>query len=204
MITTYLSEFYSGIPTQKKLVQYLNLLPTESNIQNYGTLLNSTMSEIIAWQEKTEAFKNKTKNSQPEKAFPMEMGDLKNLENVFTKIKSNNIKKLLQLLDHSKPKVRRLMLLLFQILLKSKSAKKKMVDKCGISTGNGLFLLTRLKDLVWDNENEVYLFLLLKEINVFIKNIESTMLKDKIVLKGTFVNFLKLQNCNYYFIKHFN
>ena len=184
IVTTYLSEFYCKVSTQKKLVQYLNLLPAESNIQNYGTMLNSTISDIKAWQEKTKQIKRKGNIPHPETAFSMEMQDLKKLDNVFKNIKSKNIKKLLQLLDHKKSKVRRLMVLLFQILLKSKEAKRKMIDKCGLSTGDGLFLISRLKDLVWDNQNEVYLFLLLKEINQFINTMQNTMRKNKIILKG--------------------
>jgi uncharacterized membrane protein len=192
IVTTYLSEFYNEISNQKKLVQYINLLPSTQHEQNYGTLLDSTMSEIIAWQEKTKANRKDSEIAEPEKSFPMEMKDLKNLENVFTQINSQNIKKLLKLLDHSKPKVRRLMIIFFQILLKSKKAKKRMVDKCGLGSGDGLFMLNRLKDLTWDSQNELYLFSLLKEINNFIKNIECSMVKNKTIMKGTFQGFYRV------------
>ena len=187
LVTTYITEFHSKNCLNKKRYEYLSLLPTDYSLQNNSNDLTSTISEIIAWQEKHEDPSTLNIVNHPEKSFPLEMHQLKKLGKVFFKMNSNDIKNLLKLLDHPKSKIRRLMILLIQILLKSKRAKKRFIDKCGLGIKPGLFMINRLKDLAWDNQNEINVFMLIKQINEFITKIEKKIVKSKIILKGTHI-----------------
>lgn len=184
IVTTYLTEFHSPSPLNKKMARFLNPLPIDDPFNQTSRLMESTITEIIAWQERAQQLQTDEQPAHPEKAFPMEMKHLRRLVKVFVDIPSISIKKLLRLLDHSRPKVRRLTVALLQILLKSRPAKRRLIDKCGLGSGPGLIMLNRFKDLVWDRRNEMVLFLLLRQLNQFIKRVERQMAKNRLLVRG--------------------
>lgn len=192
MVTTYLSDFHTSVPCPKKMVQYFNMLPTEPEDGDPPPKLESTITDLVAWQGRIQALSDARSQEFPEQGFSMEMDEVKKMGKVFISADSRDIKELLRLLDHPKQKVRRLMVLLFQVFLKSRSARRRMIDKCGLCAVNGLILVTRLRGLAKGSQAESYLFMLLRELAAFANNRQTQMLLNKSPMKGTILVFFSL------------
>jgi hypothetical protein len=184
LLTTYLTEFHSSTQNQKKIVKYFNMYPTDPSQSIHNNKLESTIAELMAWQDKSRNFTDSQRHNHPEQGFSIEMHEIKRLDKIFDSLNSRDIKELLHLLDHTNVKVRKLMVLMFQVLLKTKNFKRRMSAKCGLESGPGMVLVNRLKDLAWDPQNEVYLFVLLKQLKSFVEARNLEMQLGKIATKG--------------------
>ena len=121
---------------------------------------------------------------QPEKDFRIDVTQIKNLATVFCELSARQIKTLLELLEHKKGRIRKLMMVLFCVLLEKSRNKERFINRCALGTCPGLFLLSRLKIISRDPDKSVFLYILLKQIKAFIKNLELKMKLNLIAVKG--------------------
>lgn len=127
--------------------------------------------------------------SQPEKAFRIDVGQIDGLGSVFGELSAGQIKSLLELLEHKKGRVRKLMLVLFCVLLDRSLNKARFIDRCALGPSGGLYLISRLKVVTRDVEKSVFLYILLKQIKGYMKNLELKMRLNGVNCKGWFSCF---------------
>lgn len=116
---------------------------------------------------------------------------LPDLGRIFTLLDSKSIRRLLVLLEHPKKSTRRLMVLLFQVLLQRKKNKVHFVEKCAIGYSGGTYLLSRLKYAHGKCEDAVQIFGLLSAIKRSLRSLEVKLRIEGVSIPG---NFLQLRN----------
>jgi hypothetical protein len=131
-----------------------------------------------------------TPNSQEESSLDKDLKIkpewLKGLAKVFTLLDSKAIKKLLLLLEHPKETTRKMIMVLFQIILLKTENKIHFVEKCAIGFSPGVYLISRMKFVYSVSKDPVAVFRCLSQIKKHFRTIRMRLeLEDK-KLKGTF------------------
>ena len=88
---------------------------------------------------------NSLDNQSPTKKQKIKNEWLKSLSKVFSILDSKAIKKLLLLLEHPKQTTRKMIMILFQVLLESTQNKIHFVEKCAIGFSPGVYIVSRMK-----------------------------------------------------------
>ena len=131
---------------------------------------------------------NKDLSPDPFQTKPIEIQSelLPDLNRIFTLLDSKSIRRLLVLLEHPKKSTRRLMVLLFQILLQKKKNKVHFVEKCAIGFSRGTYLLSRLKYSHAKCQDSTQIFGLLFQIKRRIRDLEFMLQIQSVSVTGNF------------------
>ena len=114
------------------------------------------------------------------------------LSKIFSILDSKGIKKLLLLLEHPKETTRKMIMVLFQVLLQKTESKVHFVEKCAIGFTSGLYLISRMKYVYARVQNGVLIFQLLRKIKKYFKTTCSKLEIMNETMRGLFENSLFL------------
>ena len=102
---------------------------------------------------------------------------INNILKIFTLLDSKAIKKLLYMYESPIKSIRKLTMILIQILLFKTDNKIHFIEKCALGFTEGVYVISRIKTLVLITKQYLPIFTLLNDIKKFIQNIIS---KNKI------------------------
>lgn len=111
---------------------------------------------------------------------------LKSLGKVFSVLDSKAIKKLLLLLEHPKETTRKMIMILFQILLEKTQNKIHFVEKCAIGFSPGVYVVSRMKYIYSAVSDSKQVFGTLSGIRKHFRNIKVKLEIESKRMEGTF------------------
>lgn len=120
----------------------------------------------------------------PSKKLQVKPEWLKGLLKVFSLLDSKAIKKLLLLLEHPKETTRKMIMVLFQILLKKTESKIHFVEKCAIGFSPGVYVVTRVKFVHSITQNHHKVFQCFMEIKRHFRTLRLRMELENKKLEG--------------------
>lgn len=105
---------------------------------------------------------------------------IKTLNKSFVLLDSKEIKRVLYMYEHPKESIRKLVLVLLQILLFKPESKIHFIEKCALGFSEGIYILTRMKYIFKLIDDQMAVFCLIKEIKKFFENnITKNMVQNK-------------------------
>lgn len=113
---------------------------------------------------------------------------LRSLGKVFTVLDSKAIKKLLLLLEHPKETTRKMIMLLFQVLLKKTQNKVHFVEKCAIGFSPGVYVVSRMKYVQLKFDDSLAVFQCLAGLKKFFKTAKSKLEIENKRMRGEFLS----------------
>ena len=168
IIATYIEEFSTSSTFMESISPFCKFYSISNRrSENENHLAKNLISENS---------KTQLANLCEEKDYKIDLKEVKKLSDVFTKTGSQKIKQLLMFLENTNSSIRKLGLILFQIILKRNKSKMYFIEKCALGFSNGLYLLTRMKWLSKISNNDGKIFMLLIKIRKYINEIKMKVL----------------------------
>jgi hypothetical protein len=111
---------------------------------------------------------------------------IKSLSKVFSILDSKAIKHLLLLLEHPKETTRKMIMIMFQILLQKTQNKIHFVEKCAIGFSPGVYIISRMKYIHSVTSDFKNVFACLKAIKKYFRTVKSKLEIENKALDGNF------------------
>jgi hypothetical protein len=171
---------------------------SEDDKQDTKTNDNETKISISGDLSPRKIQPSKEDNS-PNSTLQIKQEWVRSLGKVFSILDSKAIKQLLLLLEHPKETTRKMIMLLFQILLQKTQNKIHFVEKCAIGFSPGVYIVSRMKYVYSVSSDFGNVFGCLMAIKRHFRVIKSKLEIENNSLKGTFLVFwLILQTASFF------